>query len=86
MNSETVVNNPYPEILKFCVWLKKEQERGLQFADTSLRRTQKEVCTLQRSLLIAQLLATEVEKLIDSGFDFSELEKACTGFNQTEEL
>lgn len=37
MNSETAVNNPYPEILKFCDWFKKKhKEKGMQYVKLSL--------------------------------------------------
>ena len=37
MNSETAVNKPYPEILKFCDWFKKQhEEKGLQYVKLSL--------------------------------------------------
>ena len=38
MNSETATSDSYPEILKFCNWLKKEhEERGLQYVKLSLK-------------------------------------------------
>jgi len=38
MNTESLADNHYPEILKFCNWLQKEhEERGLQYVKLSLK-------------------------------------------------
>lgn len=78
----------FPEILKFCVWFKKEQEeKGVQYIHLPVTNPTDSL-GFGRSVFFTPQLVTALRNMIDSNkdIDFSDLEKVCAEFNQIEEM
>lgn len=83
-----ITETRFPEILKFCAWFKKEQEeKGLQYAHLSISNPTSTL-GFSRSVFFTPQLVAGLESAItsDKNLDFSDLEKVCAEFNNSEEM
>jgi hypothetical protein len=83
-----IMETRFPEILKFCTWFKKEQEeKGLQYMHLPVSSPSSNL-GFGRSVFFTPQLVVGLESVItsDENLDFSDLEKVCAEFNNSEEM